>query len=445
MGHPRTDLALLFSSRAFRLFGYGFLSVHLVLYLTGLGLPGMTVGLLLSLTLLGDVALSLLITTSADRLGRRRMLLFGALLIVFAGVVLASTRSLWLIAVAALVGVLSPSGNEVGPFLSIEQAALSHIVPDSQRTRLFAWYNLAGSLATAVGALTSGLLISALLASGAARQEAYRSAILVYALVGVVLALIFVCLSGAVEARYWIEGASPPSIWDSYKPTLFFALTGADGQKSVIGEARPSASSAPRRLGLHRSRPAVLRLSGLFALDAFAGAFLIQSLLAFWLTLRFAVSPAALGGVFFAANLLAGFSGLVAGRLAQRFGLINTMVFTHLPSNILLMLVPLMPSLSTTVAMLLLRFSISQMDVPTRQSYMMAVVSPDERSAAAGVTTTARSVGALLSPVLSAQWMAVPGLMAVPFLLAGGLKIVYDVLLYRGFRAVKPPEEVADP
>jgi len=408
MGHPRTDLALLFSSRAFRLFGYGFLSVHLVLYLTGLGLPGMTVGLLLSLTLLGDVALSLLITTSADRLGRRRMLLFGALLIVFAGVVLASTRSLWLIAVAALVGVLSPSGNEVGPFLSIEQAALSHIVPDSQRTRLFAWYNLAGSLATAVGALTSGLLISALLASGAARQEAYRSAILVYALVGVVLALIFVCLSGAVEAR-------------------------------------PSASSAPRRLGLHRSRPAVLRLSGLFALDAFAGAFLIQSLLAFWLTLRFAVSPAALGGVFFAANLLAGFSGLVAGRLAQRFGLINTMVFTHLPSNILLMLVPLMPSLSTTVAMLLLRFSISQMDVPTRQSYTMAVVSPDERSAAAGVTTTARSVGALLSPVLSAQWMAVPGLMAVPFLLAGGLKIVYDVLLYRGFRAVKPPEEVADP
>jgi MFS family permease len=404
MGRPRTDQALLFSSRGLRLFGYGFLSVYLVLYLTELGLPGATVGLLLSLALLGDVALSLLITTSADRLGRRRMLLLGALLIVFAGVVLATTSSLWLIAAAALVGVLSPSGNEVGPFLAIEQSALAQIVPDSRRTRLFARYNLVGSLATACGALTSGLLISAMLASGSGRQEAYRSTILVYTLVGAVLASIFVCLSSAVEAH-------------------------------------PVASSAPRRLGLHRSRPAVLRLSGLFALDAFAGAFLIQSLLAFWLTTRFSVAPALLGGVFFAANLLAGFSGLVAGRLAQRFGLIKTMVFTHLPSNILLMLVPLMPDLSTTVGLLLLRFSISQMDVPTRQSYTMAVVTPDERSAAAGVTTTARSVGAFLAPAVSAQLMAVPGLMAVPFLVAGGLKIVYDVLLYRGFRSMKPPEE----
>jgi MFS family permease len=194
---------------------------------------------------------------------------------------------------------------------------------------------------------------------------------------------------------------------------------------------------------LHRSRPAVLRLSGLFALDAFAGAFLIQSLLAYWLTLRFSLPPAALGAVFFAANLLAGFSGLVAGALASRFGLINTMVFTHLPSNILLILVPLMPTLPSSLATLLLRFSISQMDVPTRQSYTMAVVEPDERSAAAGVTTTARSLGALLSPTLSAQLMAVPGMMSVPFFVAGGLKIVYDLLLYRGFRAVKPPEEVS--
>jgi MFS family permease len=404
MGHPRTDLALLFSSRAIRLFGYGFLSVNLVVYLTGLGLPGPTVGLLLSLALLGDVVLSLVITTSADRVGRRRMLLLSASLIVFAGIVLASTDRVWLVAAAALVGVLSPSGNEIGPFLSIEQAALAQIVPDSQRTRLFARYNLVGSLATAFGALTSGLLISGLLSSGTPRDDAYRSTLIVYTLVGVVLALIFSRLSASVEAP-------------------------------------PSSSPGARRLGLHRSRPAVLRLSGLFALDAFAGAFLIQSLLAYWLTLRFAVPPAMLGGIFFVANLLAGFSGLVAGRLAGRFGLINTMVFTHLPSNILLMLVPLMPNLSAAVGMLLLRFSISQMDVPTRQSYTMAVVSPDERAAAAGVTTTARSVGALLSPTMSAQLLAVPGLMGVPFFVAGGLKIVYDLLLYRGFRLVKPPEE----
>jgi MFS family permease len=404
MGRPRTDLVLLFSSRTIRLFGYGFLSVHIVHLLTAFGLPGATVGLLLSLALLGDVVLSLLITTSADRLGRRRMLRLSALLIVFAGFVLSSTENRWLIGAAALVGVLSPSGNEVGPFLSIEQASLSQIVTDRRRTRLFAWYNLAGSLATAFGALVSGLLVSNLLASGLAQPTAYRSTTIVYALLGLALAAIFLFLSPAVEAP-------------------------------------PPPKTSPRRLGLHRSRPAILRLSGLFALDAFAGAFLIQSLLAYWLTLRFEMPPAMLGAVFFAANLLAGLSGLIAGRLAQRFGLINTMVFTHLPSNIMLMLVPLMPTLSTSVGMLLLRFSISQMDVPTRQSYTMAVVSPDERSAAAGVTTTARSVGALLSPALSAQLMAVPGLMAAPFFISGGLKVVYDVLLYRGFRGVKPPEE----
>lgn len=184
MGHPRTDLFLLFSSRGLRLFGYGFLSVNLVLYLTGLGLAETTVGLMLSLALLGDVALSLWITTSADRLGRRRMLVVSALLIVFAGVVLASSGNPWWIGGAALVGVLSPSGNEVGPFLSIEQASLAQIVPDRERTRLFAWYNLVGSLATALGALASGLLISGMLASGTARDEAYRSTIIVYALLG---------------------------------------------------------------------------------------------------------------------------------------------------------------------------------------------------------------------------------------------------------------------
>jgi MFS family permease len=408
MGPRRTDLGLLFTSRALRLFAYGFLSVNLVLFLTGLGLAGSSVGLILSLALAGDVVLSLLITTSADRLGRRRMLILSALLIVFAGVVLAATRAIWLIAAAALVGVLSPSGYEVGPFLSIEQAALSQIAPDRERTRLFAWYNLAGAMATALGALVSGLLIAGLQGAGLPRQEAYRLTLVGYALLGGVLALLFAGLSPSVESV-----------------------------------AAPAAG--PRQLGLHASRRAVFRLSGLFALDAFAGAFLLQSLLAYWLTIRFSVPPATLGAIFFAANLLGGFSGLVAGRLAQRFGLINTMVFTHLPSNILLILVPFMPSLSTAVAMLLLRFSISQMDVPTRQSYTMAVVAPDERSAAAGITTTARSMGGLLSPSISAQLLAAPALIGAPFIVAGVLKIVYDLLLYRSFRGLRPPEETARP
>ena len=200
--------------------------------------------------------------------------------------------------------------------------------------------------------------------------------------------------------------------------------------------------SVRRRFGLHRSGGIVLRLSALFALDAFAGGFVIQSIVAYWFYTRFGLSPAALGAIFFAANLLAGASALLAARLAARFGLINTMVMTHLPSNVLLCLVPLMPTLPLAIAVLLLRFSISQMDVPARQSYTMAVVSPDERAAASGVTAIARSVGASISPWLSGLLLA-GGYFAAPFLLAGGLKIAYDLLLYRSFRAFKPPEEAA--
>lgn len=184
-----------------------------------------------------------------------------------------------------------------------------------------------------------------------------------------------------------------------------------------------------------------MALSALFALDAFAGGFVVQSLLAYWFYLRFGVEPGLLGSIFFGANVLAGISALLAARLAARFGLINTMVFTHIPSNILLCLVPLMPNLSLAIIVMLLRFSISQMDVPTRQSYTVAVVAPDERAAAAGVTNIARSLGAALSPLLSALLLANPLLSNAPLFLAGGLKIVYDLLLYRRFRALKPPEE----
>ncbi len=183
------------------------------------------------------------------------------------------------------------------------------------------------------------------------------------------------------------------------------------------------------------------RLAGLFSLDAFAGGFVVQSLVAYWFHLRFGVEPAALGGIFFGANLLAGASALVAARVADRVGLLNTMVFTHLPSNVLLLLVPAMPTLPLAVGVLFLRFSISQMDVPTRQSYTMAVVSPDERSAAAGITGVARTTGAALAPAVAAPLIGSPALMGAPFLLAGGLKIVYDLLLWRGFRSLKPPEE----
>jgi MFS family permease len=377
----------------------------LLLYLSAVGLSSGRIGLLLTLTLLGDTAISLWLTTTADRIGRRKMLQIGALLMVFAGVVFASTSDFWLLLLAATVGVISPSGNEVGPFLSIEQAALAQTVPGERRTQVFASYNLVGSVATAAGALCGGAITQLVQGLGITGADSYRPLAIIYAAVGIVLALAFTRLSPAAEVAGTNEKAAPST-----------------------------------RFGLHRSLPVVLKLSGLFALDAFGGGFVIQSIVAYWFYLCFSVGPATIGAIFFGANLLAGVSALAAAWVARRIGLVNTMVFTHLPSNVLLILIPLMPTLWLSILVLLLRFSISQMDVPTRQSYTIAVVDPDERSAAAGVTGVARSVGAAISPVLATMLVGSAAFMSVPFFLAGGIKIVYDVLLYRAFVSAGSPE-----
>jgi MFS family permease len=401
---PRRDIRILFSTRILRLFAYGFLSVILAFYLIEIGLDERSMGLLFTFTLAGDAGISLWLTTSADRIGRRRMLCLGALLMVLAGVAFLLTRNPLLLTAAAIIGVISPSGNEIGPFLSIEQAALSQLTADRQRTQTFAWYNLSGSFATAVGALSGGWLATWLQAGGWSTLDSYRMILTAYAIAGGILLILFLTLSPTVEV-----------------------------------------SQAPlpvrRTLGLHRSRPVIARLAALFALDAFAGGLVIQSLMAYWFRLRFGVDEGVLGSIFFGANILAGISALLAARLAARFGLINTMVYTHIPSSILLMLVPLMPSLPLAITVLLARFSISQMDVPTRQSYTLAVVSPDERSAASGITTIARSLGAALSPMLSGLFISIPSLISVPFYLCGGLKIAYDLALYHNFKGLKPPEE----
>jgi len=407
---PSRDVSLLFATRSLRLFAYGFLAVVLVLYLSAAGLSEGRIGLLLSLTLLGDTALSLWITTHADRVGRRRMLLLGAAMMLVAGVLFASTTSFWLLLLAATVGIISPAGNEVGPFLAIEQAALSETVPAGERTRVFSWYALTGSFATALGSLAGGGLSQLLQSRGATALQANRAVVLGYAVLGALLLLLFARLGPAVE---------PPA--------------------AARVERRPSFLEPG--LGLHGSRRVVFRLSSLFALDAFAGGFVVQSFVAWWFHARFGADEGKLGAIFFGANVLAGVSALSAGWLARRIGLVNTMVFTHLPSNVLLLLVPLMPTFPLAVGVLLLRFSVSQMDVPTRQSYTMAVVTPAERSAAAGVTGIARTVGSSVAPLLAGPLFAVPALASVPFFVAGGLKIVYDLLLWRGFRKVKPPEE----
>jgi MFS family permease len=328
-----------------------------------------------------------------------------------AGILFLLTQNFFVLLIAATIGVISPSGNEVGPFLSIEQASLSQLIPDQRRTGIFAWYNLVGSFATALGAAFSGLVVQFFQNQMHSDLAGYQAVIAGYAVFGLLLAALFQRLSPAIEVTPRAPGSN----------------------------SAPAASRG--RLGLGASRGIILRLSALFSLDAFAGGFVIQSLMAYWFHERFGLEPAVLGGIFFGANIMAGISALSAAWIARRIGLINTMVFTHLPSNVLLILIPFMPTLPLAIAVLLLRFSISQMDVPTRQSYVMAVVAPEERSSAAGVTGIARTIGASLSPVITGVMLSNPGLASLPFLIAGSLKIVYDLIIWRSFSQVKPPEE----
>ena len=382
------DVALLFTARTLRLFAYGFVAVVLVLYLSSIGLDDHRIGLLLSLTLAGDVIVSLFLTTRADAFGRKRTLIAGALLMLGAAIAFIVTRDFTLLVVAATLGVISPSGHEVGPFLAVEQVALAQAAEGRDRTALFAWYNLAGSFATALGSLAGGWLSAA---------AGYRAPIVGYAAFGLALAVVFARLSPAIEGERTVSR------------TLF---------------------------RVEKSRGIVARLSALFALDSFAGGLVVQSIMAYWFYRRFGLSPATLGTIFFGANVFAGVSALGAAWIARRIGLLNTMVFTHLPSNVLLILVPFMPNLTLAIAVLLLRFSISQMDVPTRQAFVIAAVDPAERTAAAGITGVARTTGAALAPVLAMPLIASLGHGWVPFVAAGALKIVYDLALLRSCRRV---------
>ena len=398
------DTRVLFASRLLRMFAYGMLGVVLVLFLVQAGLDGGRIGLLLTLTLLGDVVISLWLATHADRWGRRKTLVVGAALMALGGAGMALSENFMLLVVAATIGVISPTGGEVGPFQSVEQACLAQEVADRDRTRLFAWYNLAGYLASALGALAVGWFLASSPAGGLA---AYREILWAYAACGVALGGLAWRLTSGVEA--------PP--------------TG--------GVAR----AGPTLLGLRESRRLVVRLSALFALDSFGGGFVLQSFLAWWLQQKFAADEAVLGAVFFGTNLLSGVSGLVAVLLARRIGLINTMVWTHLPSNLLLMLVPLMPTLPWAIAMLLARHLLSQMDVPTRASYLSAIVPAGERAAANGMTSTAKQLGTALGPLLAGKLFGAAAATGWPFFICGTFKSTYDLLLWRAFRHTKPPEE----
>ena len=393
------DGRLILAARGIRTFAYGFQSVLLGIYLRQVGFAPWQVGAVLTATLLGSAALTALFTGTADRYGRRRMLEISAAFMAASGAAFAFSTSYPLLILASLTGTVGATSGEVGPFLSLEQAILPQTTDAGRRTRLFSFYNLVGAVSGSVGALAASTpaLLQRTLGMGA--QDAFRAMFLTYAACAVIALWLFTRLSHGVEVA---SGAPTP--------------------------------------GLGRSRATVLRLAALFSLDSLAGGFVVQSLIAFYFNLRWDAGPEILGPVFLWVGLLQAASFLAAARVAERIGLINTMVFTHLPSNVLLMAIPFAPSLPWAIGLLLARHALSQMDVPTRQSYIVAVVDPEERVAAAGVTNIARNLAQAITPVVAGAAMQVVGL-GVPFLLGGGLKIVYDLMLFAMFRHIRPPEE----
>ena len=408
----RKDIWLITLSRGLRSFAYGVLAVLFGLTLLAEGLSATQIGALLAVSLVGDFLGTYLIGASADRWGRRRTLAWLAALMAVAGAVFCLTSAYPALLVVALVGTLGTTASETAPFLPIEQAMLSQISAPEQRAMVFARYNLVATFALALGSLSAGTpaLLTRL---GLAPLAADRLVLAVYALLAVIVVALVSRLSPLVEAA-------------TVAPAI----------------VQPGRIALPRLLpALGGSQKIILRLSALFSVDAFAGGLVAQSLMALYFHLRFGAPLAPLAALFFGANLLAALSALVAARLARRFGLLNTMVFTHLPSNILLALVAFAPTFPIAAGLLLARQALSQMDVPTRQVYTMALVAPEERTASASVTSLARSAGSSVSPALTgALLQPMFLLLGLPFLLSGGLKIAYDLALWAIFRRVRLDE-----
>jgi MFS family permease len=394
-----TDAGRLLFTRALRGLADGIVSVALAAYLTELGFGPLEVGAIVTGTLLGSAAVTLGVGLLGFRLSRKRILLGATALMAATGIGFAGLTSFWPLLIVAVVGTLNPSGGDVSLFLPTEQAALAHTAAGPARTLRFAWYNLTGSLAAAVGALLSGAPALLTAHGGVSRVAAERGVFLFYAACALAAALVYRSLSPAVEvhpARY---------------------------------PARP----------LAESRAVVLRLAALFSLDAFGGGFVVQSLLVLWLYRRFQLDARTTAAVFFVAGMLGGFSQILSPRVARRIGLVRTMVYTHLPANLFLVLAAFMPTAPLAITCLLLRMAMSQMDVPARQAFVMAVVPPDERAAAASVTNVPRSLAAGLAPLLTGALLARTSF-GWPLVIGGTLKAAYDLLLLAQFRSVAPRE-----
>jgi MFS family permease len=397
----RPETRLLLAARGLRAIGDGLVSLLLPVYLLEVGHGPFETGVIATATLGGSALLTLLVGLYAHRASGRTLLIGAAVLMMLTGIAFAALEDFWPLVVVAFVGTINPSSGDVSVFLPLEQAQLARWASDRDRTRLFARYSFIGSIMAALGALGAALPEAAAAFWGTALKPALQASFLVYAALGGLALLLYRRLP---------------------EPT------------------RTAASDQAPAKPLDRSRGIVLTLAALFSLDAFAGGLVVQSLLALWLFQRFGLSLVTAAAIFFWAGVLSALSYFAAVWIAERIGLINTMVFTHLPANLCLALVPFAPSLSLAIMLLLVRSALSQMDVPTRTSYVMAVVTPEERAAAASITSVPRSLAAAASPTLAGAMLAVSGF-GWPLVLAGGLKAVYDLLLLVMFRKVRPPEE----
>jgi MFS family permease len=388
----------LLTARALRAFADGFVSLLLPVHLLGLGFTPFQVGAIATGTLLGSGALTLTVGLKANHFGSRALLTAAAALMCATGLGFAAVTSFWPLLIIAIVGTLNPSSGDVSVFLPLEHAVLAHVISDRERTAAFARYSLVGAFAGALGALFAAVPEWIAPSLGLEVRQLLPWMFGVYALLGLI--------SGAIYRRL------PATAVES------------------------GASAAP----LRQSKRIVYRLAALFSLDAFGGGFLVQSLLALWLFQKFQLSMAVAGTIFFWTGVLSALSYLVAARISRRMGIVNTMVFTHLPSSLLLLVIPFASSLSWVIALLLMRSALSQMDVPTRSSYVMAVVAPSERAAAASITSVPRSLASATSPLLAGYLLGL-STFGWPLIVAGGVKIAYDLLLLATFRTVRPPEE----
>jgi MFS family permease len=400
------DGKLLLTARILRTFGYGFLSLIIAIYLSLLGFDDIQIGLILGSTLVNSVIFTLFASFYADRIGRRKLLIIYASLMSVSGVMFTFTDNYLLLILAAFIGTVNVTGSETGAFLTIEQAILPQTIKDTnKRNTIFALYNMVGTFAMSAGILLSGL--PSLLQEqyfGLNQVESIKILFLLYSILGLVVMIIYFLISKDIEIKFTMKR--------TVKQTL-----------------------SPR------SKQIVAKLSTLFAVDSFAGGFVIQSIVSLWFFTRFGADLTVLSYIFSAAGVMTALSYIAAAKIADKIGLVNTMVFTHLPSNILLILVAFAPTLQLATILYLIRMSLSQMDVPTRQSYIVAIVREEERTAASGLTNVSRNIALAVSPSLTGYIIQSFQSLAAPFVLGGILKIIYDLTLYFNFRNIKSKDE----